>query len=361
MDFQHNDARQMLADMLHRYFSERYDWPERIAARWSADGYSRTHWAAFGELGIVGALFPENVGGFCDDGFDIAVIFEQLGRALAPEPFLAALIAGRALGDDLTAEMLSGQQLPTPAFFEPGSPDEYDRAVTRAEPVDGGWKLNGAKALVPSLASADGILVSAKTPRGLSLFLIRGDAAGITRRCYPLVDGGQAGELELADTPGLLVGAEGAACPAIEDAIAAGTVALCWEAVGAMDALCASTLDYMRVRSQFGAPIASFQVLRHRMATVAMEIEQARSAAINATAALDKDSLVRDRAVSAAKYTIDRVSTLVAEEAVQIHGGMGMTWELPVSHYAKRLTMVGHQLGDEDHHLARFIRLSAAA
>ncbi|HLX02232.1 MAG TPA: acyl-CoA dehydrogenase, partial [Trinickia sp.] len=155
-----------------------------------------------------------------------------------------------------------------------------------------------------------------------------------------------------------LIGVEGGALPLVEAAREVATAGLCSEAVGAMDALLALTLSYVKTRKQFGAPIGSFQALQHRMADVALEIEQARSAVINAAAALDGPRLVRERALSAAKVTIGRVGALVATEAVQLHGGIGMTWELPLAHYAKRLVMIDHQLGDEDHHLARYIALS---
>ncbi len=184
-------------------------------------------------------------------------------------------------------------------------------------------------------------------------------APGVAVEAYPLIDGGRAGELQLVDTPGVLLTDD--AHPVLEDVVAAGVVALSWEAVGIMDMIKATTLDYLRTRHQFGVPIGKFRALQHRMATVALEIEQARSAAINAANALQGDRPKRERGVSAAKYTIGRAGTLVAEEAIQLHGGMGMTWELPVSHFAKRLVMIGHQLGDEDHHLARFIRFGQAA
>ena len=154
-----------------------------------------------------------------------------------------------------------------------------------------------------------------------------------------------------------LLGKAGGAGPVVEEAIAAGLVGLCWEAVAIMDALKDQTLDYLRTRKQFGIPIGKFQALQHRMATLALEIEQARSSAINAAARFHEGRIARERAVSAAKFTIGRVGTLAAEECIQMHGGIGMTWELPLSHYAKRLVMIGHQLGDEDDHLDRFIAL----
>lgn len=353
MDFRYDDDRQALADLLRRYLAERYAFKERMDA-----AHAGRHWAVLAELGVIGALFDGKAGGLGGGGFDIAVIFEQLGRHLVTEPFLGTLMAGRALGPALPGSVISGHQILTFAHQE--ARDFYtDRVATHAESRAGTWMLTGAKAVVPMLGAADLILVTARTTAGLSLFHVAKDAPGLTKHCYQLIDGGEAGELMLADTPGWLVAAD--AAPLVEDAVTAGIIALCWEAVGIMDVMRDSTIDYMRTRRQFGAAIGTFQALRHRMATVALEIEQARSAAINASAALDAERAARACAVSAAKYTIGRVGTLVAEECIQIHGGIGMSQELPLSHYAKRLTMLGHQLGDEDHHLQRFIASSAAA
>jgi alkylation response protein AidB-like acyl-CoA dehydrogenase len=197
---------------------------------------------------------------------------------------------------------------------------------------------------------------------GISLFVLPAKAEGLRLQGYPTIDGGHAAEvfLEGVRVPvTALLGAEGQGVATLEHAVGRGTLALCAEALGAMDTAKAMTIEYLQTRKQFGKPIGSFQALQHRMADVLLEIEQARSAVINAAAALDADRLPRERALSAAKYSIGRIGTLVAEETIQLHGGIGMTWELPLPHYAKRLVMIDHQLGDEDHHLARFIALGA--
>ena len=199
---------------------------------------------------------------------------------------------------------------------------------------------------------------------GISLFLVSAGTPGLTVRGYGLIDGGRAAEVTLTDVklgPDALLGEAGAGYPLLERATGRGILALCAEAVGAMDCARDATLEYLRTRRQFGTPIGSFQALQHRMADVLLEIEQARSAVINAAAALDNpDRVTRERALSAAKFTIGRIGTLVAEESIQLHGGIGMTWELPLAHYAKRLVMIDHQLGDEDHHLRRYIALAQA-
>ena len=183
-------------------------------------------------------------------------------------------------------------------------------------------------------------------------------------RGYPTIDGGRAAELTLQDVrlpADALLGTPDAGFATIEKAVGAGILALCAEALGAMDEAKKATLEYLQTRKQFGMFIGSFQALQHRMANMLLEIEQARSAVINAAAALDAERVVRERALSAAKYSIGRIGTLVAEESIQMHGGIGMTWELPLAHYAKRLVMIDHQLGDEDHHLARYIELGRLA
>ena len=195
---------------------------------------------------------------------------------------------------------------------------------------------------------------------GISLFLVEASAPGLSARGYALVDGGRAAELTLDQVrvpQAALLGQAGAGHALLEHATGRGLLALCAEALGAMDCARDATLEYLRTRRQFGAPIGSFQALQHRMADLLLEIEQARSAVINAATALDlPDRLAREQALSAAKYTIGRIGTLVAE-GIQLHGGIGMTWELPLAHYAKRLVMIDHQLGDEDHHLRRYIAL----
>jgi alkylation response protein AidB-like acyl-CoA dehydrogenase len=289
---------------------------------------------------------------------------------LVVEPFLGTLIAGRALAlaggqEELLAEIIAGTKLITFAGEEADSRFDMAGIACAARQADGEWRLTGTKAVVPHLEASHLILVSARISgsagdrNGIGLFRVDRSDSGVAVRGYPLIDGGRAGELMLNGASATLLMND--AYPVIEAAVAAGVVALCWEAVGVMDVLKAETLDYLRTRKQFGVPIGKFQALQHRMATVALEIEQARSSAINAAAALEADQAARERTVSAAKFTIGRVGTLAAEEAIQMHGGIGMSWELPLSHFAKRLTMIGHQLGDEDHHLERFISLGRSA
>ncbi|TCK33749.1 hypothetical protein B0G84_8065 [Paraburkholderia sp. BL8N3] len=376
MNFEHTDDRRMLADTLNRFVSEQYSFATREALARNEAGFSRELWGRFAELGIVGALFEEADGGFGGDGFDIALVFESLGRGLVVEPFLGALVVGQALAHagseaqkTFIASLVEGRAVAALAHDEPGSHYELTRVSTRAVRGSNGWVLTGAKTVVQQGAEADFFLVSARTSgerdaeEGISLFVVPRETAGIELRGYRKIDGGRAAEVRLDEvclTDDALLGLRDAGFATLEYSIGAGVLALCAEALGAMDVAKEHTLEYLRTRKQFGVAIGSFQALQHRMADLLLEIEQARSAVINAAAALGGGRIQRERALSAAKYSIGRIGTLVAEECIQLHGGIGMTWELPLAHYAKRLVLIDHQLGDEDHHLERYISLGAS-
>lgn len=378
MNFTHTEDRRMLADSLDRYLAEQYGFVARDHIAFSAQGMSDQHWNQLAEIGALGALFPESVGGFGGGGFDVAVVFESLGKGLVVEPFLGALVVGRAIAQAgtaaqqaLVAGLVDGSTVAALAHDEPGSHYEPTLVATRAEKNANGWVLNGAKAVVQQGQRAGLLLVSARTAgntddaQGISLFLVPGDAEGIARRDYAKIDGGRAAELTLQNVQvgaDALLGAEGAGADVLEHATGWGLLALAAESLGAMEVAKRDTLEYLRTRKQFGVPIGSFQALQHRMADLLIEVEQARSAVINAAAAIDgEDRIARKRALSAAKFSVGRIGTRVAEEAIQLHGGIGMTWELPLAHYAKRLVMIDHQLGDEDFHLQRYIDLGREA
>ena len=373
MNFEHTEDRRMLADSLNRFIAEQYAFETRDRIARSPEGFSIDIWRQFAELGVIGALFSEADGGFGGGGFDIAVVFEALGRGLVVEPLLGAVMAGEAIsvaGNDtqkgLLAEIVGGTTIATLAHDEPETHYELSRVQTRAERSGDGWVLKGAKAVVQQGEQANLFVVSARTSgavddeAGISLFLVPAKTSGLTVRGCPAIDGGRVAELSFDNVKlgaDALLGAEGQGHATLERAIGRGVLALCAEALGAMEAAKTATLEYLRTRKQFGTLIGSFQALQHRMADLLLEIEQARSAVINAAAAIDADRVTRERALSAAKVSIGRIGTLVAEESIQMHGGIGMTWELPLAHYAKRLVMIDHQLGDEDHHLQRYIAL----
>lgn len=371
MNFELTDEQRMLADTLARFVSEQYGFATRQRNAIAPEGFDRAMWRRFGELGAIGALFAPEHGGFGGSGDDVAVVFEQLGRGLVVEPFVGALVAGHAIASEgnaaqraWLARLIEGQAIAAFAHGEPDSRYELARVATSASRTRDGWRLNGAKAVVLCGDAADGFVVSARTSgdidaeHGVSLFWVPRSTPGLAVRGYPLIDGGRGAELVLRDAvlpADALLGSPDDGFALLEAALGRGVLALCAEALGAMETAFAATLEYLRTRRQFGVPIGSFQALQHRMADLAIDLEQTRSAIINAAAALDAPRLARERALSAAKYTVGQVGTRLSREAVQLHGGIGMTWELPLAHYAKRLVMIDHQLGDEDHHLQRYI------
>ncbi|MBP7646729.1 MAG: acyl-CoA dehydrogenase family protein, partial [Comamonas sp.] len=359
---------------LNRFVSEQYGIEHRNQLAYGQEGHSPALYAQFAELGTIGALFPEDAGGFGGAGFDISVVFEALGRGLVAEPLLDALVVGQALiaaGSESQKaklqDIIAGDLICALAHDEPGSHYELNNVSTTATLTASGWVLNGTKGVVALGEKADLLLVSARTggsqldASGISLFLVDGSAAGLSKRGYQRFEGGRAADITLSNVQvpaDALVGAQGKGYAVLEHISGYALLALASESLGAMDVAKQHTLEYLQTRKQFGVAIGTFQALQHRMADVLLEIEQARSAVINAASAVDTaQGVAKEKALSAAKYTVGYVGTKVAQESIQLHGGIGMTWELPLAHYAKRLVMIDHQFGDEDHHLARFIAL----
>ena len=360
----------MLADTLERFVREKYDFEARQRIAQSPEGCSRAMWQRFAELGALAALFEESHGGMGGTGFDTMVVFEAIGRGLLVEPLAGALMAGQVLcatDSDVARheleQLISGARILLLAYEEDDTGADSTRVAARAERDGNGWTLSGAKAVVHQAESADAFVVAARTAgapgdaSGISLFLVPADAKELKLRGYPLIDGGRGAELLLT---GVKLGEDALLLrdghSVLQRALDCGLLALAAESLGAMEAVKTATLDYLQTRKQFGVPIGSFQALQHRMADLLLEVEQARSAIINAADKL-ADPRLRERTLAAAKYTTGRAGTLVAEESIQLHGGIGMTWELPLAHYAKRLVMIDHQLGDEDQHLTRYIAL----
>jgi alkylation response protein AidB-like acyl-CoA dehydrogenase len=365
MDFSLGTERELLANSLGRYLADKFDSEARLKALASPEGWSREVYDGLVQLGAIGALFTEETGGYGGSAFDIGVVFGEIGKGLAIGPFLGTLIAGKVLeaaGDTATIEqVVAGEKILTFAHEPAQGRDGRLAEPVRVEKSGGDFRLSGAKGVVSFAGEADLFVVTAESSSGVSTFLVSSDAPGLTVRSYPVVDGGQAGEVTLKDTPAALIGEEGQAADIVNHAVAAGLVALAWEGVAVMKVLRDRTIDYLRERKQFGIPIGKFQALQHRMGTIALEVEQAYSAAINAAVGFEEGGIAAQRAASSAKVTIGKSGSLVAEEAIQMHGGIGMTWEFAVSHYAKRLIMIGHELGDEDYHLQRFIELGQEA
>ncbi|SHJ30558.1 Acyl-CoA dehydrogenase [Shimia gijangensis] len=361
MDFNLTEERRMLQDSLGRFLSDKYDHESRRKVIAAGKPYDAGLFAGLAELGVLGALFAEDQGGFGGLGFDLSVVFEELGRAGVIEPVLPAVLTGSLVAEnaDLVENIIAGEAVVTLAHSEAAA--RYDLNYVTTTSSNG--VLNGAKVHVLNGAQASYLVVSAREggddwdKDGIALFLVRTDATGVTITDHVNNDGTSGATVVLDNvTPDARLTGGFAA---LELAVARGTLALSAEALGAMESAKALTLDYLKERKQFGIPIGKFQALQHRMADVLIEVEQARSAVINLAGHMEADRDTRERHVSATKNLMGRVGAQVVEEAVQMHGGIGMTDEYALSHFARRITMIDHWLGDVDHHLARFIDLSA--
>ncbi len=377
MNFELSDERKMLQETLSRFLSDHYSNAVVNELNNTEHGFSHEIWAGMADLGIFGALFSEEHGGFGGEGFDIALVFEELGRVGAVDPVLdSVLLAGGLLAelgsDDQQAmlePLLAGQTQWAFAHSEPNSRYELNRVQTTATLEGDHYVLSGHKALVVNAACADFMIVSARTSgdvsdhQGISLFLLPANLMAQGLQSYNLGTGGRACELSLdnikvpADS---LLGEINQAYDSIEKITACATVAVCAEAIGLMDAIKQLTIDYLKVRTQFGQPIGKFQVLQHRMADVLIEIEQAKSAVVNLAGHIDAERQEREKHVSATKNLVGLVAKLVVEESVQMHGGIGVTMEYELGHLVRRLTLVDHRFGDSTHHLERYIELAVA-
>ncbi len=377
MNFELTEERQMLQDSLRRFLRDRYDTATRNKILESDSGLSEAIWSELAELGVIGALFTEEQGGFGGKGFDITTVFEELGRAGVVEPFMeTAVLAGGLIADlgneeqqGHVEEIISGALQLAFAHGEPTSRYDLFRVSTTATVKSDAVVLSGRKAVVLNAEAADMLVVSARESGdvadedGISLFLVPKDAKGLTVQGYALLAGGRAAEVTLDDVTlpaSARLGAAGKAAHAIEARIAAANVAQVSETLGAMETATRLTKDYLGTRKQFGRPIGTFQALAHRMSDMLIEMEQARSAVINAAGNLESDRKVREKHVSAAKNLMGRTGRLIAEDSIQMHGGIAMTQEYELAHIAKRIVMADHRFGDTDHHLERFIAFSAA-
>jgi alkylation response protein AidB-like acyl-CoA dehydrogenase len=367
MDFNYTEEQLALQDTLRRFIARDYPFEHRRALAKSADGFDRQAWKTFADFGILALPYGEEFGGLGGNAVDTMLVMEMLGRGLVLEPYVSTVVlcgslvrdAGNAAQQQELLPMIGGGELKLAlAHFEAGNRYERDRVGTTAGASGSGWKLDGAKAVVLGAPSADKMVVSARHGDGLSLFLVDAGAPGVSLRPYPTQDGARAADLTLAGVEvgaKALLGSAGHALAAIERALDYAGAALCAEAVGIMSALNEITLEYLKTRKQFGVPIGKFQALQHRMADMVIATEQARSMAILAAVRADStDAAERSRAIAAARAYVAQSARLVGQQAVQLHGGMGVVDELNVGHYFKRLTMIGLTFGDADYHLGRF-------
>jgi alkylation response protein AidB-like acyl-CoA dehydrogenase len=376
MNFDLDETQTMLKNSAARWLQNEYDF-ERRRRRVAQTGCSESVWTTFAEMGWLGAHLPEEYGGFGGGPEEAALLMEEFGKALVVEPFLAiAVLAAQALigsadkrAPDLLEAMVSGAARPVLAHAEPAARGEVAYLETTAHRDSAGWILNGDKALILAAPYATHFIVSARNSgtgadtAGISLFLVESDLDGISREDARLSDGARGSRLVFRDLKlpeEALLGAAGSAFPVLDRAYAHAITALCAEAVGAMDHALWMTRDYLRVRQQFGRPIGNFQALQHRMAEMLVELELARSSVYRAIAFLDAPVDARNRAVSLAKIQICHSAAFVGSQAVQLHGGIGVTEEYAIGHYFKRLTAIQNEFGTKDLHLARVARLNQA-
>jgi pimeloyl-CoA dehydrogenase small subunit len=372
MDFDLSEEQRLLKDSVERLLGDRYDFERRKTYRATEEGWSREVWGQYAELGLLALPFAEEHGGFGGGAVETMIVMEALGRALALEPYLATVVlAGGILRHAGSAEQqreivprIAAGELRL-AFAHTERQSRYDLADvrTRAERDGSGFVLTGDKGVVLHGDSADRIVVTARTAGGqrdrdgIGLFLVDANAPGVTRRGYPTQDGQRAAEISFNRVrlgPEAVIGHPENAAPIVERVVDEALAALAAEAVGGMSEMHALTVEYLKTRRQFGVPIGSFQALQHKAVDMFVALEQARSMALFATMmAASEDADERARAMAAAKVQIGPSIKIVGQNAIQLHGGVGMTMEFKVGHYFKRATMIELTFGDTDHHLAR--------
>jgi pimeloyl-CoA dehydrogenase small subunit len=375
MDFDLTEEQRLLRDSIDRLVVNQYTFEKRKGYLGEPDGWSRALWTQYAELGILGLPFAEQHGGFGGGGIETMVVMQALGRGLALEPYLATVVlAGTALrlaGSEaqlarLVPPIADGKLLFAFAHGERQARYDLPDVLTTARPKGGAWVIDGAKSVVSHGDGADQLVVSARTSgnrgdtSGITLFIVDANANGVARRAYTLRDGTRAAEITLAGVEvggDALLGRAGEAFPVIERVIEAGIAATAAEAVGAMEAMQAMTLEYLKTRVQFGRKIGDNQALQHRATEMFMSLEQGRSLAMLAAMTVDEaDAAERARTVSTVKVGVGQAARFVSQNAVQLHGGIGMTEEYAVGHYFRRCMVIEHSFGDTGHHLSKLAR-----
>jgi pimeloyl-CoA dehydrogenase small subunit len=379
MDFDLTEEQRLLKESLDRLIGDRYAFEQRKSYGQSAEGWSRELWAQYAELGLLGLPFAEDYGGSAGGPVETMIAMDAFGRALALEPFLATVVLGGGFLRHGGSAQQCGDLIPriaegslTLAFAHTERHSRYDLSDIETRAVRDGtaWVLDGEKGIVLHGDTADKLIVTARIDggrrdrEGIGVFVVDGKAEGVSRRGYPTQDGLRAAEISLAHVrvgPEGVLGEPGAALPLIERVVDEGMAALCAEAVGAMAAMHELTVDYLKTRRQFGREIGTFQILQHRAVDMLIALEQARSMAMFATMmAAEENAADRRNALSAAKVQIGRSGKFVGQQAIQLHGGIGMTMEYKVGHYFKRVTMIDTMFGDADYHLRELARRGAS-
>lgn len=379
MDFSLSDEQRAIRDSVERFVEKSYGFEHYLATLATPTQTDPAVWAQLADFGWLGLSLPESAGGFGGSAVDTMLVAEGLGAGLVIEPYIAnAILSGKLVAaagsadqqERLLGPLVAGTGRLATGFHERGTRYDLRHCATRAEATDAGYRLHGTKAFLLDAPNAERLLVAARTAgkaddaQGISLFVVEAGAAGVSLHPYAVMGGGVAADLQLdgvevaADA---LLGEPGQGLAALERALDHATAAACAEALGGMQALLRRTVEYAKVRKQFGVPIGSFQALQHRMVDMFNALEQSRSLVYMVSMLVDSDDArERRKAVSAAKAYLGKASKFVAQQAVQIHGGIGMTEELDVGHYFRRLTTFGNLYGDRRHHVRRFAELAVA-
>jgi alkylation response protein AidB-like acyl-CoA dehydrogenase len=382
MNFEFSEEQTMIKDSVSRFVREQYDFDTRRGIIASDEGISREFWAMFAELGWLSVPFAEEYGGFGGNAVDIAVVMEELGKGIVVEPYASTVVVfggllsastNRDLKEQVIPSVIEGNCLGSFAYVEPQSRFEMTDVKTTATPNDSGYTLNGVKTVVANGGTANKFIVTARTsgeqfdPSGISLFLVDAESPGVDVKAYKMMDGQSAATVTFVDvsvTESQLLNTAGEGIDLVDRVMPQILIGLSAEALGIMATLNTLTVDYTKTRQQFGTPISSFQVLQHRMVDTFMACEQtksllyrglceSKSVAEGETAA---DALAKT--VHALKATVARYGKTIGEEAIQLHGGIGMTDELNIGHYVKRLMMINTTFGDGDFHQKKFNQLS---
>ncbi len=372
MDFDFTEEQRLLRDSVDRLLADRYTFDKRRAYLAEPEGWSRAMWAQYAELGLLGLPFSEGHGGFGGGGIELMLVMEAFGRALVLEPYLATVVlAGTALrlaGSEaqqsaLVPRVAEGELVLAFAHSERQARYDLSDVLTTARPKAGGWVLDGAKSVVAHGDSAGMLIVSARTAgerddtAGITLFLVDAAANGVARRSYTMRDGTRAAEISFAGVElgsDAVLGEVGGGFPVIERVVEAGIAATAAEAVGTMETMQALTLEYLKTRQQFGRPIGQNQALQHRATEMFVSLEQARSMAMLAAMMVDEPNAAeRAHNIAMAKVGVGQAARFVSQNAVQLHGGIGMTEEYAVGHYFRRCMVIEHSFGDTAHHLSR--------
>jgi pimeloyl-CoA dehydrogenase small subunit len=375
MDFDLTEEQRLLRDSVDRLVANEYTFEKRKGYLADPDGWSRSMWAQYAELGLLGLPFAEEHGGFGGGGTETMLVMQALGRALALEPYLATVVlAGsvmRLAGNEaqlatLVPQIAEGKLVLAFAHGEPQARYDLPDVLTSAQQKGSGWVIEGAKSVVSHGDGADKLIVSARTSggrddkSGITLFLVDGQANGVARRSYTLRDGTRAAEVALSGVEvagDAVLGEVGTGFPVIERVAETAIAAMAAEAVGAMEAMQAMTLEYLKTRVQFGRKIGDNQALQHRASEMFMSLEQGRSLAMLAAMTIDEpDAAERARSISTIKVGVGQAARFVSQNAVQLHGGIGMTEEYAVGHYFRRCMVIEHTFGDISHHLSRLAR-----